>query len=138
MQEGSREILKKKGFKATDGRVAILDVFTKTDAPQDAEAIYRAISGKLKGINEATVYRNLSALADGGILKRVDLRKDSAYFELAEHHHHHIVCTGCNMIEDFENTELEKILEKLTRGSSKFKNITEHSLELFGLCAKCA
>ena len=76
-------------------------------------------------------------MEDSKILKRVDLRKSSSYFELNDDHHH-IVCTKCNEIEDFENLELEKILRRIVVKSSKFKNVNEHSLELFGLCKMCA
>jgi len=100
-----------------------------------APDVYKKI--KSKKINEVTVYRTLSSLEKGGILKRVDLRKDSVYFELADQHHHHMVCTNCNLVEDFENSAIEKLLKRIVDQSSKFKNIKEHSLELFGLCRIC-
>lgn len=128
-----REILKEKGYKATPARMAILEIFSKSKMPLDAESVYK----KTKNINEATVYRTLSALEKSGILKKVDLRKDSIYFELAEEHHHHIVCTKCNDVEDFENKDIEKFLGRIVGKSSKFKSIKEHSLELFGLCRMC-
>lgn len=134
-----RNILKEKGFKITPARLAILQAFTKNKLPMSAEDVCKKI--KSKKINEVTVYRTLSSLEKGGILKRVDLRKDSVYFELADQHHHHIVCTNCNMIEDFKNLEIEKAIEKVWKNiitkSSKFKSIREHSLELFGLCRMC-
>jgi len=131
-----RKILKEKGYKATPARLAILEVLSKNKLPMDAESIFKKL--KNKKINEATVYRTLSSLEEGEILKRVDLRKNSAYFELNTEHHHHIVCTNCNELEDFENKEIEKVLEHIVLKSSKFKNIKEHSLELFGLCRACA
>ena len=135
-----KEMLKEKGYKATPARLAILDVFSKIKTPLNAEVIYKKIlrMKQLKNINEATVYRTLFSLEESGILKKIDLRKNSAYFELSNNHHHHMVCTQCNEIEDFENLELEKILGRIVVKSSKFKNIKEHSLELFGLCRMCA
>jgi Fur family transcriptional regulator, ferric uptake regulator len=130
-----QNLLKIKGFKTTPARLAILEIISKSKFPMDAEAIH--IKLRNKKINEATVYRTLSSLEKGEILKRVDLRKDSVYFEINNKHHHHIVCTECNTIEDFENTEIEKEINKLILKSSKFKKIKEHSLELFGLCMKC-
>ena len=89
-------------------------------------------------INEATVYRTLSSFEEKGIIKRVDLRKDSLYYELSSaHHHHHIVCTGCGTIEDFESCQIEKVSDKVLSQSSKFSIIKEHSLELFGVCNTC-
>ena len=80
----------------------------------------------------------LSSFEKLEIIKKIDLKKDCAYFELNNDHHHHMVCTKCGEIEDFkESKEIEKILEKIVKKSSKFKNIREHSLELFGFCKSC-
>lgn len=129
-----REILKKMGYKVTPARLAILDIFFKSKKPINADSVHK----KLKNVNEVTVYRTLSVLEAGGILKKVDLRKDSVYFELAQKHHHHIVCTHCGDMEDIESKEMEKVLGRIVGKSSKFKSIKEHSLELFGLCRACA
>jgi len=128
-------LLKDSGFKITSTRLSILEIFNKNDKPISADFIYK----KLKEyINEATVYRTLSSFEKSGILRRVDLRKESILYELNNDHHHHIVCTKCGLIEDFkENKDIEKILSKIVGGSSNFKNIKEHSLELFGFCKVC-
>lgn len=129
------ETLKKNSFKITPTRIAVLDIFTKSHKPICALYICQKLNGK---INEATVYRMLSSFEKTEIIKKIDLKKDCAYFELNNDHHHHIVCTKCGEIEDFrENKEIEKLLEKVVGESKKFKNIQEHSLELFGLCRVC-
>ncbi|MBP9715018.1 MAG: transcriptional repressor [Candidatus Pacebacteria bacterium] len=135
-----RELLKEKGYKITPARLSILEIFTKNDKPLDAENVCQKLlkTKEGKGIDPATVYRTLLAFTESGILKRVDLRKESVAFELADTHHHHIVCTKCETVEDFENQEIEQALEKIIRKSAKFKKIKEHSLELFGLCKACS
>lgn len=140
IERNFQDMLRAKGLKITPVRTAILELFQKEPAPQNAESIIKKISRKNSGksANEVTVYRTLTSFEEEGILKRVDLRKDSVFFELNTEHHHHIVCTNCNMIEDFENKEIEKVLERIASKTSKFTNIKEHSLELFGLCKACA
>ena len=130
------EILKENGYKITPARLAILEVFAKIKKPLNAEQVYKKLVSK--NFDQATIYRTLTAFEKSGILKRIDLHKDSAHFELAQEHHHHIVCTNCNKVEDFENKEIEKVLRRIVGKSSKFKSIKEHSLELFGLCRMCA
>ena len=123
-------------LKATAPRLAVLKVFGGIHLPINAEYIYQKV--KRMAINEATVYRTLSSFEEKGIIKRVDLRKDSLYYELSSaHHHHHIVCTGCGTIEDFESCQIEKVSDKVLSQSSKFSIIKEHSLELFGVCNTC-
>lgn len=142
-----KNILKKNGYRVTPSRLSILGIFAHSNhgspAPRNAEYIAkkaRKIGGR--HINEVTVYRTLSTFEKSGILKRVDLRKDSAYFEINDvnGHHHHIVCIKCGEIEDFKICDIDSLIGNIAAGSSKFKyrNIKEHSLELFGLCTQCA
>ena len=133
--EEYRKVLKDSGLKITSTRLDVLEVFFKNDKPVTAFFICKKLNGK---INEATVYRTLSSFEEKGILKRVDLRGDSVFFELNSDHHHHIVCTKCGSIEDFkENNDIEKLLRRVVEKSSKFNKIQEHSLELFGFCKMC-
>lgn len=132
-------MLKERGYKATPARLAILKIFAKSKVPITAENVFRELklNKKNKDINEATVFRTLSLFEKDGILTKVDFRKESAFFELNQEHHHHITCLKCDTIEDFESTAIEKALGGIVRNSSKFINIKDHSLELFGLCKNC-
>ena len=134
-----KEILKNIGYKATPARLAILDVLDKSESPVSAEKIYKILKSndRTKNINETTVYRTLSCLEEGKIIIRVNFGKNTSFFEFPKKHHHHIACVNCDTIEDFENKDVEKVLEKIGRNSSKFINIKSHSLELFGFCKKC-
>ncbi len=134
------DLLKGKGYKITGARLAILDVFSKAKLPLRGEDVYKELKRDKNNrvINEATVYRTLTSFAEGHILKRIDFRKGSAYFELALEHHHHIACIKCDTVEDFESKDVEKALGGIVRNSSQFINIQDHSLELFGFCKKCS
>lgn len=135
-----KKILKDEGYKCTPARMNILKIFFNNKIPLDAEKIHKMLSKNKQNnnINEATIYRTISAFEQSGILKRIDIRKDSIHFELNNDHHHHIVCLKCGEIEDFkENKKIEKILGRIVENSSKFKKLKEHSLELFGYCKDC-
>jgi len=130
-----KKILKEKGFKNTPTRTAVINIFNQSNKPISADFIYKKLKGN---IDEATVYRTLTSFFESGILKKIDLRKNSSYFELNNDHHHHIICMKCGLIEDFkENKGIEKLLDQVVSKSSKFKSIKEHSLELFGFCKAC-
>jgi len=132
---GNQTLLKKLGYKITPTRLAILNVFDENNKPIDASFIHNKLK---ENINEATIYRTLASFENNGILRRIDLRKDSVYFELNNDHHHHMVCLKCGEIEDFrENKDVEKLLKRIVTESKKFKSIKEHSLELFGCCKSC-
>lgn len=135
-----QDLLKNVGLKKTLARTAILGILRNSKIPLSVESIYKELKKekKNKGINEVTIYRTLSSFEEANLVKKVDFRKESMFFELVGGHHHHIVCTNCDNVEDFQNREVEKALEVIVKKSSKFKIIREHSLELFGLCTKCA
>ena len=128
--------LKKAGLKVTPARKIILDVFSKNTQPINAEFILCEL--KKEKMDQVTVYRSLSSMLDTGIIKQVDLRKNSTYYELVGSHHHHLVCTECGLTEDFEVCDVEDLTKKALSKSSKFKTIQQHSFELFGVCKTCA
>ena len=135
-------VLKKADLKITPARQRILEAFSIDCGPINAEYIYEKLKGakglREKHINLVTIYRTLASLETAGILKRVDLRKGSAYYELVGNHHHHMICTGCGKTESFETCDVDKIAQSVLRKSPLFEKINQHSLELYGVCASCA
>lgn len=135
MSHNAETILKQHMLKVTVARKAILDAFTHEHKPMNADDIAKKIKDSKTDL--ATIYRTLELFEKKSILKRIDLRKESVFYELAYHHHHHLVCTSCGAIEDFEACSIGKMLSSIVLHSRKFNIITDHSLELFGLCNKC-
>jgi Fur family ferric uptake transcriptional regulator len=131
-----KELLKGVGFKATPGRLLLLEALQKELEPLPVLEIQKKLKNKL---NEVTLYRALEAFATAGLVRRVDLNHDHAHYELAvgREHHDHVVCTDCGIIEDIEGCALVP-LEKRALTQSKFKSIYSHNLEFFGLCRSCA
>ncbi len=130
-----KKTLREAGLKNTPPRITIMKTLSEIKVPETAQEIYKKL--KKHKIDLVTLYRTLASFEKNKLVKRVDLHKDAIYYELNLEHHHHIVCTSCNKMEDFENTEIEKVLKQVALKSAKFKNIKEHSLELFGLCNAC-
>ncbi len=56
--------------------------------------------------------------------------------DLFHEHHHHIICTNCGKITDIdEHMEVEDFISKAA-GKLGYQ-LTDHKIELFGLCAAC-
>lgn len=137
MNKDFRQILKNVGLKVTPAREHILRIFSACLCkPINADYLFERF--KSQKINRVTIYRTLESLEQKNIIKRVDLRKGSAYYELVQHHHHHIICTNCGRTEGFEVCEIEKISKTVLKKSPLFDKINQHSLELFGLCTLCS
>ena len=135
MTKKYNSILKCAKLKVTSARILILDLMTNSKTPLTVEMIREKI--KNKKVDQVTVYRTIESLLKAKIIGRVDLRKGSVFYELLGDHHHHIVCTKCGVLEDFESCRVEDITQKILLGSKKFRIISDHSFELFGICKLC-
>lgn len=134
----SATLLREHGLKATPRRIYLLSLLARTKEPLGAHEL-KAL-WKQDNADVVTLYRALEALADAGIVRRVNLRHGHTDYELSAQgeHHHHLVCTDCGVIEDVE-IPAEKVLEKQALAhSSRFASLSEHALEFFGTCKACA
>ena len=91
----------------------------------------------------SSTYRNLEVLERSGVVNRISIRGDRAYFELAEpllSHHHHLVCVACGAIEDIHlDDELEDLVDRNLAEAARRAAFTplRHLLDLHGHCSSC-
>lgn len=129
-----------RGFRLTGPRRAVLDVLFATTEPLSIAQIHARL--KNRGINLVSVYRTAHILSDLGVLRVADTSTGSQRFELSGEftgHHHHLICQGCGRIEDLEGCLIEDALlalKRRVRRSLRFR-VTDHDLQLLGLCRRC-
>lgn len=127
-------MLRKHGFRATLGRVSLLEVLKNAGKPVSVEYVVKHMHGKL---DQANAYRALEAFLASGLVRRIDLGHDHAHYELASgNHHHHLVCESCGKVADVEVAE-EEMEHAALRAAREFRSVRTHSLEFFGLCNSC-
>ena len=85
----------------------------------------------------ATVYSNLAALAEDGVLDTVKSADGTTLYRECEssEHHHHLVCRSCGKTEEFHLKGLEETLNEM--GREMGFSALSHTVELTGLCSKC-
>lgn len=130
--------IQSKGFKSTKQRDDIVDVFLSSDKHISTEDLYLKVKIKNPSIGFATVYRTLKLLTDSGIAEEINFGDGHARYEKSlsgDSHHDHLICTRCGKIEEFENHEIEKLQEEVTK-KYKFK-MKKHKLEIYGVCVRC-
>lgn len=132
--------LKKKGYKLTPQRRAIVDTIVDSEGKHlTAEEIYDEVRKNCPEIGLATVYRTILLLEEIGVVSKLHLNDGCSRYELIHgderHRHHHLVCNECNGLIEVEDDlldDLEEIIEK----QYGFK-IEDHSVKFFGRCKDC-
>ncbi|MBI3443068.1 transcriptional repressor [Candidatus Woesebacteria bacterium] len=129
--------LKSQGFKLTRVRLALINLFMILRRPLSVLEIKTNLAKKGLSPNKTTVYRQLAFLKNQGIIVEINLADDNKRYEASwGNHHHHLVCIRCQTIQDVTLLHELKQEEKRITKMSRFK-ILNHSLEFFGLCARC-
>lgn len=93
-------------MKRSKQRDAILAYLkTRTDHPT-ADMIYTALRKTMPNISLGTVYRNLSQLAECGMILRISCDGKVDHFDATVTPHPHFFCTHCGRVADFPSSEL--------------------------------
>jgi Fur family peroxide stress response transcriptional regulator len=86
-------------------------------------------------IGIATVYRNLSKLADAGIIRRIEGLEDSEHFDHNTMPHYHFICNECKKVFDIEAEVAGEVLQN-TQNKTGF-TITDYDIVFKGICCNC-
>ena len=132
----SKKIIRELGLKVTSQRLLILDVVRSGPSHFTAQDIFESVAAKNPAVGFATVYRFLRTLSEQEFVTEVRMGGMPARYEwAAKRHHDHLTCTSCQKIVEFENTEIERLQEKVAKEFGF--QLTDHVLELYGTCSDC-
>jgi Fur family peroxide stress response transcriptional regulator len=106
-----RNKLSEQGLKVTPQRIAILEAIIKLNNHPTAENIIDYIRNNHPNIATATVYKVLEALVANELIKKVKTERDVMRYDAVMASHHHLYCSESDRIEDFVDTELNKLIE---------------------------
>lgn len=131
------EKARRQGLKLTKQRETICEVFFAQEGHRRAEEILQDARNVDAKVSLATVYRTLKLLQEYGLAKSHNFQDGQALFEpcLDNDHHDHLICTNCGLIVEFVNQEIEDL--QLRIASMHGFHITNHKMELYGLCPAC-
>jgi Fur family peroxide stress response transcriptional regulator len=101
-----------KGLKVTPQRIAILEAIMKLNNHPTAENIIEYIRKNHPNISVATVYKVLDALIENGLISKVKTDKDIMRYDAIIKSHHHLYYSDSDRIEDYNDKELNELLEK--------------------------
>jgi Fe2+ or Zn2+ uptake regulation protein len=127
-----RIILNRSG-RMTKQRRLVYDIVRSTGEHPDAERVYRAAKERLPSIAMATVYNNLNALTEQGLLRRVRIPGRPDCYDRTTAPHDHLLCDGCGVLRD---ADFGGLLKELRRRSGL--EIVSYDLTAHYLCPACA
>ena len=130
-------LLKDRRKRITNGRRAIIEIFSTIGQPLAPVSVLALLRKKRSKMNKTTVYREIDFLHRQGILRALQFHERSKRYELAsDRHTHHLICTDCQRIEDAVLDHDLDAVEKRLKTQKQF-HVQHHSLEFYGLCKAC-
>jgi len=129
--------LKDAGLKVTTPRMKVLDILASdSNRHLSAENVYKALLDQGDDVGLATVYRVLTQFEEAGLVKRHHFEGGHSVFELSDgEHHDHLVCVKCGEVTEFFDEVIEQ--RQVAVAEERGFKITDHSLNIYGMCGKC-
>ena len=126
--------LRAAGLKVTRPRLAVLEALAR-HPHSDADAVHSAVTVETATSLQA-VYVVLGALADAGVVRRIEPAGSSSRWELrVGDNHHHVVCRVCDAVADVDCATGHAPC--LTPSETHGFRIDAAEVVYWGVCAEC-
>lgn len=137
-----RRALRDAGLRATGARASVLKILMEAGTPLSHSEVYERLADQ--SVDRVTVYRNLTDLAEAGLLNRTDLgdhvwrfewREPGPQGEAAHAAHPHFLCSDCGAIACLP---LAAVSLKAVRGTPRsLRHHQSVEIRVRGLCDAC-
>ena len=128
--------LNENGYRLTGARRAVAETMANSDRGLTPIEVYDMAREAYPALGLVTVYRTLEALEETGLIQRVHQPEGCQAFITAPGGHQHLLlCQQCGRATLFGGDNLENLIQSIGRETGY--QITEHWLQLFGLCSDC-
>jgi len=128
------QALRAAGLQVTAQRLAVYRV-VEASPHTIADDIWRAVKQELGAISRQTVYDALNAMAEQGIIRRIQPAGSAARYEHRVDNHHHLACRKCSIVIDVECAIGASPC--LTAAHVHGFIIDEAEVTYWGLCPEC-
>lgn len=116
----------------TKQRELILSILKQSERHMTADEIFFLAKLKMPSIAMATVYNNLNALDEAGVIRRLHIDGVADCFDKITEPHDHLLCDGCGKITDIHLPSLPALLEQKLG-----TEIRDYELTVHYVCPEC-
>ena len=130
-------LMRERGLRVSAARRLVLEALLAADGPMSAEQIAEGIGGRVPSSDLASVYRNLQALEDAGLVRHVHLGHGPGLHALAVSGElEYLTCERCGDYRAVAPAELDAVRDLVDRRFGYRARFTH--FPIVGLCRSCA
>jgi Fur family ferric uptake transcriptional regulator len=130
--------LERDGYRLSAPRSAVVESLADLGCSVTAKEIADHLRARGSDVGVGSIYRTLELLDRLRLARRVDAAEGVARYEPIDpsgEHHHHMVCGRCGEVRAFEDSELERVIERLATRVDYV--VDTHDVTLRGECPDC-
>jgi Fe2+ or Zn2+ uptake regulation protein len=128
--------LQENGYRLTAARRAVVETVQKSTQALTPLEIFDAARKKYRALGLVSVYRTLEKLEELHVIQRVHQPQGcQAFISASSGHEHLLLCQSCGKVNFFEGDDLDALIKSISKKTGY--KVSEHWLQLFGLCANC-
>lgn len=141
------------GYSNTQARRAVLEALCQANGQATPAQLLALGRARLPRLGLVTVYRTLEILGNLGLVRKLHLDEGCSTYALSpasvqegeaeggaslpdgHSHSHHVICRRCRRAMEFAGCNIQAVVA--TAEAQTGYRVTEHWLEMFGLCPEC-
>ena len=117
----------------TKQRELIISILKQNDRHLTADEIFFLAKLKMPSIAMATIYNNLNAMHEAGLIKRLHIDGVADCFDKIVEPHDHLLCDRCGKITDVKRPSLSDTIEREIGCE-----IEDYELTVHYVCRECS
>jgi Fe2+ or Zn2+ uptake regulation protein len=132
--ETLKGLLRQRGLRVTEPRLAVLAFLASTDRHPTAEEVETAVNADAPVLSRASVYNVLHSLTRAGLVAGMSVKDGAARYDAHVAPHHHLVCRACGRVEDVPWEDFGVAERGVLPDGRAVRTL---SLTLDGVCGDC-
>src|ERR687892_492310 len=128
--------LQENGYRLTEARRAVVEIIQTSTRALTPVEVFDMARKKYRALGLVSVYRTLEKLEELQLIQRVHQPQGcQAFIAESRGHEHLLLCQNCGQVTFFERDDLDTLTKAISKKTGY--QISEHWLQLFGLCQAC-